>query len=64
MNISRRELATSLAAASVALPGASSQPQPSADPLTAAKDRIRANAESLSKEAIPMSTEPAFQFKA
>jgi hypothetical protein len=35
-----------------------------ADPLQAAKDRIKATSDALAKEQIPMATEPAFQFKA
>jgi hypothetical protein len=35
-----------------------------ADPLQAAKDRIKANGDALAREQVPMATEPAFQFKA
>jgi hypothetical protein len=35
-----------------------------ADELQAARDRIKANAETLAQQQIPMATEPAFQFKA
>jgi hypothetical protein len=60
MKITRRKLAAILAA-----PAALAQTQPpAADPLQAAKDRIRTNGEALAKETVPMSTEPAFQFKA
>jgi len=34
-----------------------------ADPLQAAKDRIKATSDALAKEQVPMATEPAFQFK-
>ena len=34
------------------------------DELKAARDRIKAYGETLAKVEIPMSTEPAFQFKA
>ena len=63
MKITRRKLAVTLAA--VAQASASAQtPAPNTDPLQAAKDRIKANGDALAKETIPMSTEPAFQFKA
>jgi hypothetical protein len=39
-------------------------PPTAADPLEAAKARIKANGDALAKEDVPMSTEPAFQFKA
>ena len=39
-------------------------PAASADPLEAARARIKANGDALAKETVPMSTEPAFQFKA
>jgi hypothetical protein len=35
-----------------------------ADPLQAAKDRIKTAGDALAKEQVPMATEPAFQFKA
>jgi hypothetical protein len=35
-----------------------------ADELQAARDRIKANGETLAQQKIPMATEPAFQFKA
>jgi hypothetical protein len=66
--ITRRTLAAlaAPAAASVfAAPGGKAQtPAASADPLEAAKARIKANTETLAKAAVPMELEPAFQFKA
>lgn len=62
MKITRRKLALVLAA-----PAGLAQTPPAqapADPLEAAKNRIKANGDALSKEAVPMATEPAFQFKA
>jgi hypothetical protein len=60
MKITRRKLAAVLAA-----PAALAQtPRPAADPLEAARQRIKANAETLAKENVPMPAEPAFQFKA
>ena len=43
---------------------AAAQTAPAADPLQAAKDRIKANGDALAKEPVPMATEPAFEFKA
>ena len=44
--------------------GLAQNPQPPADPLQAAKDRIKTAGDALTKEQVPMATEPAFQFKA
>jgi len=57
--LTRRKLAA-LLVSSTAL----AQAPVSADPLQAAKDRIKANGDALAKEQVPMATEPAFQFKA
>jgi hypothetical protein len=66
MKITRRKLAAALTAPALAaaLPPAATAQTPAADPLEAAKARIKANGDALAKEAVPMSTEPAFQFKA
>jgi len=56
--ITRRTLAAVLVSAG----GLAQTPAP-ADPLQAAKDRIKANSDALAKEQVPMATEPAFQFK-
>ena len=37
---------------------------PPADPLQAAKARVKTASDALAKEQVPMATEPAFQFKA
>ncbi len=37
---------------------------PAPDALTAARERVRAAGAELAKIAVPMATEPAFQFKA
>ena len=63
MKLTRRKLATVLVSATAL---AAQQPQPAptpADDLKAARDRLQANAAALAG-AIPMATEPAFQFKA
>ena len=63
MKLTRRKLATVLASAATTV---AQTPQPAAggDLLKAARDRMQANAAALATPAIPMSTEPAFQFKA
>ena len=67
MKVTRRELAAALASAPVL---AQAQTRPSAAPaapdgeLQAARERIRNNSEALARVAVPMTTEPAFQFKA
>ncbi|MGA7238529.1 MAG: hypothetical protein WBY44_22795 [Bryobacteraceae bacterium] len=68
MKITRRKLAAALAtpvlAAAMPSAAAAQTPAAPADPLEAAKARIKANGDALAKEDVPMSTEPAFQFKA
>jgi hypothetical protein len=63
MKLTRRKLATVLASAAVA---AAQPPQsaPAEDLPKTARDRMLANAAALATPAIPMATEPAFQFKA
>jgi hypothetical protein len=66
MKLTRRNLATVLASAAVATAQqpATTSPVPAADDLMkTARDRMQANAAALDKPAIPMATEPAFQFK-
>lgn len=65
MTLTRRKLASAIlnSAAATAL----AQTQPAATPdeeLKAARDRIKANSETLSKQTVPIETEPALQFKA
>jgi hypothetical protein len=64
MKLTRRQLVIAAAAGSaVAKASAQSAPnQPTASPT--ATDRVRQNADTLAKFAIPITTEPAFQFKA
>jgi hypothetical protein len=65
MKLTRRKLAaTVLGTAAGAL--SQTQPAPSTpeDELKAARDRVRANAETIARHDVPMATEPAFQFKA
>lgn len=60
MKLTRRQLVIAAAAGSTAL-NATAQSAPA--PQTAT-DKIRQNADTLSKFAVPITTEPAFQFKA
>ena len=56
-----------LAAVFVALPGIGAiaqTPSPVEDLLKTARDRMQANAKAVADHPVPMSTEPAFQFKA
>ena len=62
MKLTRRQLAATIAA--VTTVSAAPQAQPAADDLTAARERLKTNANALSSVQLPMSTEPAFQFKA
>jgi len=64
MKITRRDLAAALAGAPL-LAAAQRPPAPTPeDDLKAARDRIKSNGETLAAQNIPMSTEPAFQFRA
>ena len=64
MKLTRRKLAAAVLTSSAAA-FAQTQPAVSADDeLKAARDRLRTNAEALGAQKVPMSTEPAFQFKA
>lgn len=60
--ITRRDLATALgSAAGIAALRAQAPPT---DLNTAAQEQLRKNREAMAKVDLPMSTEPAFQFKA
>ena len=61
--ITRRKLAGLLISCSAVWSSGLAQTPAPADPLQAAKDRIKATSDALAKEQIPMATEPAFQFK-
>jgi hypothetical protein len=67
MRLSRRQLASTILIAA-ATPALAQTPSPlPANPeeeLKAARDRLRANSETLAKLAVPIETEPALQFKA
>ena len=63
MKLTRRQIASALTAGAAL---AQTPPQPAANPdaeLQAARDRVKANATRLSTVTVPMTVEPAFQFK-
>jgi hypothetical protein len=62
MKLTRRQLAVALVSAT-AMAQTQQTPANQADELQAARDRIKANGETLAQQQIPMATEPAFQFK-
>jgi hypothetical protein len=62
--ITRRKLAAALISSPALTSAALAQAAAPADPLQTAKDRIKAAGDALAKEQVPMSTEPAFQFRA
>jgi hypothetical protein len=64
IGMTRRKLGVALISSAALAQNAPAQTAAPADPLQAAKDRIKAASEALAKEQVPMSTEPAFQFKA
>ena len=70
MKLTRRKLATVLGSATLSaagLPGIGAfaqTPSPVEDLLKTARDRMQANAKAVADHPVPMSTEPAFQFKA
>ena len=63
MKITRRKLALA-ALGSAAVVGAAQAPAQAEDLNAAAKEQLRQNSEALAKADLPMSVEPAFQFKA
>jgi hypothetical protein len=64
IKITRRKLAGVLISISAVWSSGLAQTPAPADPLQAAKDRIKTAGDALAKEQVPMATEPAFQFKA
>ena len=65
--MTRRTLARAVLTTAAALAQAQTPTPPPATPsdeLKAARDRLHATGETLARQTIPMSTEPAFQFKA
>jgi hypothetical protein len=68
MKITRRTLAVSAVASAAALAQNAAAPAPGSESaeqlLQAAREQIRRNGETLTRQSIPMAVEPAFQFKA
>ncbi len=67
MKLTRRRLAVAVlgsAAASAMPPQQPAPPRTPEDEIKAARARVQANSDALAKEAVPMATEPAFQFRA
>jgi hypothetical protein len=60
MKLTRRKLALALVSPAVA---AAQTPAPPGDQVKTAADQLRTAAAALGEREIPMSTEPAFQFK-
>lgn len=63
MKLTRRELASALAAGTVLAQAPPQPPTPEAE-LQAARDQLKATLARISAQAVPMTTEPAFQFRA
>ncbi len=63
MKLSRRSM-LALTGSGVALAQTPAPPAASTDPVEKARDENRRSAENLTKFEIPMSTEPAFTFRA
>jgi hypothetical protein len=65
MKLNRRQLMNAAAGSALAARAAAQQtPAPPSDLMKAARDANQRNADTLAKVEIPVSTEPAFQFKA
>jgi hypothetical protein len=65
MKLNRRQIVAAAAGSALAARAIAQQtPAAESDLTKAARDANRRNAESLAKFEVPISTEPAFQFKA
>ena len=66
MKVTRRKLAAAVLGSSAAAVAQTQRTVPATadDELKIARDRLRANAEALASQKLPMAVEPAFQFKA
>jgi hypothetical protein len=65
MDISRRQLASVLAGATAVTASAQAPPvQPADDAVETARAGQRASTQTIARVPLPMSTEPAFRFKA
>lgn len=63
MKLTRRELAAGLLAASPSMSQTVEQPRTPEEELRVRLEQARSDAKQLAAFAIPMATEPAFQFK-
>jgi len=63
MKLTRRQLATTLLAPAALAEAAAQQGAPEDEELRAARERFKTSGETLAAQAVPMATEPAFQFK-
>ena len=64
MKVTRRKLAAAVLGSAAAAAAQPSATESNEELLKAARERIRTNGEILTRHEVPMSTEPAFQFKA
>jgi hypothetical protein len=64
MKLTRRQLATALTSAAALAQTPSGRAATPEEELKAARDRVQANGAVLAKQEVPVTTEPAFQFKA
>jgi len=64
MKLTRRQLATALTSAAALAQTPSGPPAAPEDELKAARDRVQASGAVLARQEVPVTTEPAFQFKA
>ncbi len=64
MKLTRRELGAALASGTALAQETSRPPATPDEELKTARERVKANGERLAALAVPMATEPAFQFKA
>ena len=62
MKLTRRELASALAGGAALAQAPAQPPTPEAE-LQAARDQLKATLARVSAQTVPMTTEPAFQFK-
>jgi len=62
MKLTRRQVAPAILSPAIVI-AQTAAPSPDAE-LTAARERLKSSADALSAAAVPMDTEPAFQFKA
>jgi hypothetical protein len=64
MKLTRRQLAAVVSATAIATAQTEQRAPAATDALQAARDRMKAASDALAQHELPMSTEPAFRFKA